>query len=78
MIAGELPANFASTVNELKSAIAAEAPKIATRQSSQKVIEALVPIMPELIGGSADLTGSNNTKAKTAARNAAAAPGRGA
>ncbi len=67
VIAGELPANFASTVNELKSAIAAEAPKIATRQSSQKVIEALVPIMPELIGGSADLTGSNNTKAKTAA-----------
>jgi transketolase len=66
VVTGELPANFASTVNELKSAIAAEAPKIATRQSSQKVIEALVPIMPELIGGSADLTGSNNTKAKTA------------
>jgi transketolase len=66
VIAGELPANFASTVNALKSAIAAEAPKIATRQSSQKVIEALVPIMPELIGGSADLTGSNNTKAKNA------------
>jgi transketolase len=67
VVTGELPANFASTVNELKTAIAAEAPKIATRQSSQKVIEALVPIMPELIGGSADLTGSNNTKAKTAA-----------
>ncbi|HET6160498.1 MAG TPA: transketolase [Dongiaceae bacterium] len=67
VIAGELPANFASAVNELKTAIASEAPKIATRQSSQKVIEALVPIMPELIGGSADLTGSNNTKAKSAA-----------
>ena len=66
VVAGELPANFAATVNELKTAIAAEAPKIATRQSSQKVIEALVPIMPEFIGGSADLTGSNNTKAKTA------------
>jgi transketolase len=66
VITGELPANFASTVNELKSAISAEAPKIATRQSSQKVIEALLPIMPELIGGSADLTGSNNTKGKTA------------
>ncbi len=66
VIAGELPENFASTVNELKTAIAAEAPKIATRQSSQKVIEALVAIMPELIGGSADLTGSNNTKAKSA------------
>src|SRR5688500_6205179 len=67
VIAGELPANFASTVNELKTAIASEAPKIATRQSSQKVIEALVPIMPEFIGGSADLTGSNNTMAKNAA-----------
>ena len=66
VMARELPENFAATVNELKSAIAAEAPKIATRQSSQKVIEALVPIMPELIGGSADLTGSNNTKAKSA------------
>jgi transketolase len=66
VIAGELPANFAGTVNALKGAIASEAPKIATRQSSQRVIEALVPIMPELIGGSADLTGSNNTKAKTA------------
>jgi len=61
LMAHELPESFAATVSELKSAIAAEAPKIATRQSSQKVIEALVPIMPELIGGSADLTGSNNT-----------------
>jgi transketolase len=66
VMAGELPANFAETVNKLKSAIAAEAPKIATRVSSQRVIEALVPVMPELIGGSADLTGSNNTKAKIA------------
>ena len=40
---------------------AREGPKLATRQSSQKVLEALVPIVPELIGGSADLTGSNNT-----------------
>jgi transketolase len=66
LMARELPENFAATINALKTAIAAEAPKIATRQSSQKVIEALVPIMPELVGGSADLTGSNNTKAKTA------------
>ncbi len=66
VMAHELPANFAATVSALKEAISAEAPKIATRQSSQKVLEALVPAMPELIGGSADLTGSNNTKAKTA------------
>ncbi len=39
-------------------------PKIATRQSSQKVLEALVPAIPELVGGSADLTGSNLTFVK--------------
>ena len=66
LMAGELPANFASTVNDLKNTIAAEAKKQATRQSSQQVLEALVPVMPELLGGSADLTGSNNTKVKSA------------
>jgi len=66
VMSGELPENFAATVNDLKNAIAAEAPKIATRQSSQKVLEALVPALPELLGGSADLTGSNNTKVKSA------------
>ena len=35
--------------------------KVATRKSSEKVIEFLGPLLPELIGGSADLTGSNNT-----------------
>jgi transketolase len=44
---------------------AAERPKLATRQASQLVIEALAAALPELIGGSADLTGSNLTKAKT-------------
>ncbi len=65
-MAGELPADFARIMAEIKSQIAAEAPKIATRQSSQKVLDALVPALPELIGGSADLTGSNSTKAKSA------------
>ncbi|MBI2256955.1 MAG: transketolase [Proteobacteria bacterium] len=62
---GELPANFAEVLGELKSTIAKDAPKLATRQSSQLVLDTLVPAIPELIGGSADLTGSNNTKAKT-------------
>jgi transketolase len=62
--AGELPADFAATIEATKKAVSAEAPKLATRQSSQRVLEALSPIMPELVGGSADLTGSNNTKAK--------------
>jgi transketolase len=43
---------------------AAEKPKLATRQASQVVIEALAAALPELLGGSADLTGSNLTKAK--------------
>jgi len=62
---GDLPANFAEVLGELKSSIAKDAPKLATRQSSQLVLDTLVPAIPELIGGSADLTGSNNTKAKT-------------
>ena len=63
-IAGDLPAGFADTIEAVKRAASAEAPKLATRQSSQRVLDALVAKLPELVGGSADLTGSNNTKAK--------------
>ena len=42
----------------------ADKPKLATRQSSQKVLEALIPACPSLLGGSADLTGSNGTLVK--------------
>ncbi|MCT8973447.1 transketolase [Microbaculum marinisediminis] len=49
----------------LKASFAAEAPKIATRQASQKVIDQIAPVLPALIGGSADLTGSNLTKARS-------------
>ncbi|MBL8708219.1 MAG: transketolase [Rhodospirillaceae bacterium] len=66
VMAGDLPANFAQVVGDLKTTIAKDAPKLATRQSSQLVLDALVPALPELVGGSADLTGSNNTKAKVA------------
>lgn len=66
VIAGELPGNFAEVLGDLKSAIAKDAPKLATRMSSQLVLDSLVPALPELVGGSADLTGSNNTKAKVA------------
>jgi transketolase len=62
--AGRLPEGFEAAIAKLKRSIVAEAPKIATRQSSQKAIEALAPVLPELVGGSADLTGSNNTKGK--------------
>ncbi|HEX7966692.1 MAG TPA: transketolase [Stellaceae bacterium] len=63
-MAGELPAGFAAALAGIKAKFAAEAPKTATRQASGMVLDALAPVMPELIGGSADLTGSNNTKAK--------------
>jgi len=49
-------------VDAIKARFAAEKPKLATRQSSQKVLEELVPALPWLIGGSADLTGSNGTR----------------
>ncbi|MHA1601198.1 MAG: transketolase, partial [Alphaproteobacteria bacterium] len=60
-IAGELPKGWTEGLMELKRTAIAEAPKIATRVASQRAIEALVPYLPELLGGSADLTGSNNT-----------------
>src|SRR5262249_38425900 len=63
---GALPEALAGAVNDIKNAFAKEAPKLATRQASQRVIEALSAVMPELIGGSADLSGSNLTKGKAA------------
>jgi transketolase len=64
---GILPEKFDAAFARLKRAIVAEGPKIATRQSSQKFLEAMAPLLPELLGGSADLTGSNNTKTKAMA-----------
>src|SRR5579864_7784429 len=61
---GELPADWRAPLATLKAKFAAETPKIATRQASGFVLDALAPAIPELIGGSADLTGSNNTRAK--------------
>jgi transketolase len=63
-MAGKLPDNWHEAVAALKQDIADTRPKIATRASSQKALEALVPATPELVGGSADLTGSNLTLVK--------------
>ncbi len=60
--AGRLPAHLTKSVSELKNDIARERPVIATRKASQNALEVLTSTAPELIGGSADLTGSNNTK----------------
>jgi transketolase len=61
---GELPAAAFAGLAALKDAIIEERPSLATRVSSQRVLDVLAESIPELIGGSADLTGSNNTKAK--------------
>jgi transketolase len=54
-----------AAIAALKSDFTRENAKLATRQSSQKVLEKLLPIVPGLVGGSADLTGSNGTLVKT-------------
>jgi transketolase len=60
----EVQVAISHVMRQLKAQFIAERPKLATRQSSQKVLEALVPTLPSLIGGSADLTGSNGTRTK--------------
>jgi transketolase len=62
-VAGDLPKGWEQSVVDVKKAFSADAPKLATRASSGKVLDAITPSVPEMIGGSADLTGSNNTKA---------------
>lgn len=61
-VAGDLPEGWASAVDELKRTLSEKKPNEATRKSSQNVLEVLNPAIDDLIGGSADLTGSNNTK----------------
>ena len=51
-------------MRELKEKLAAAPKEIATRIASENALEALTAAVPEMIGGSADLTGSNNTKPK--------------
>jgi transketolase len=58
---GELPATWSAHAAKAIDAIAASAKTMATRKASQGALEAFAPVLPELIGGSADLTGSNNT-----------------
>jgi transketolase len=56
------PKKLAATIRALKKQNSDLAPKVATRKASEMVLEVVNPVMPETIGGSADLTGSNNTK----------------
>jgi transketolase len=63
-VKGELPAGFEEALGTLLADSAQKAETVATRKASQNVLEALKPKLPELLGGSADLTGSNLTMVK--------------
>src|SRR5712664_2040380 len=63
-MAGELPGDFDEKVSFLLKEASEKAETMATRKASQRVLEVLVPALPELLGGSADLTGSNLTLVK--------------
>ncbi|HEY4135932.1 MAG TPA: transketolase [Alphaproteobacteria bacterium] len=65
--AGELPKGLDEAMLAYKKSLSEQAPNWATRKSSQEALEAITPLVAEMIGGSADLTGSNNTKSKVQA-----------
>ena len=58
---GELPADWSTDAAAVIAEVAAEGKDMATRKASQRALEGYAPYLPELFGGSADLTGSNNT-----------------
>lgn len=58
---GELPADFGAKADAYIAQVAAEGPTIASRKASQLAIEAFAPLLPEMVGGSADLAHSNLT-----------------
>ena len=60
-IAGELPADFAKQAQQFVEKVQQKGDNIASRKASQNAIEAFSPLLPELLGGSADLAGSNLT-----------------
>ncbi len=70
----ERPAALAKAFRAHKKALLETPQNIATRKSSELAIEAIVPAMPEFLAGSADLTGSNNNKAKSAVAFSAKTP----
>ena len=61
-MAGEAPKKLAPVIRALKKQASAAGHKVATRKASEMVLEVVNPVMPETLGGSADLTGSNNTR----------------
>nr|WP_244562570.1 transketolase [Ensifer aridi] len=63
-VEGRLPQDFDSAIEKARADLFAEPKKAATRKASQMALEALAGSVPEMIGGSADLTGSNLTRVK--------------
>jgi transketolase len=61
-IAGAVPPAHLAAVDAARTALFAAPKKLATRKASQMALEALTPVVPALVGGSADLTGSNLTR----------------
>ena len=72
---GELPAQFDQAVAAMIAACVDKKETIATRKASQNAIQALAPVLPEFLGGSADLTGSNLTNWKECVAVRAGQPG---
>ncbi len=64
-VKGGVPAALDEAVRKIKESLAATPKDIATRSSSELALETLVPALPDMVGGSADLTGSNNTRTKS-------------
>ncbi|MBF0246551.1 MAG: transketolase [Alphaproteobacteria bacterium] len=67
IMSGELPAGWEDALNAFKKKMSEDKPKLATRQSSGKTLEVLTAAIPEMVGGSADLTGSVLTKTPSTA-----------
>jgi transketolase len=63
-VRGDLPAGFETAIAEYKKKLSADQPKVATRKASEMALEVINDVVPETIGGSADLTPSNNTRSK--------------
>ncbi|MCY4310135.1 MAG: transketolase [Rhodospirillaceae bacterium] len=63
VVNGDLPVGLGTAILALKKGFVDDLQKLATRQASGKVLDRLTQVVPEMVGGSADLTGSNNTRA---------------
>jgi len=60
-MAGDLPSDYAAAMDAFKKKLAEDKPKVASRKASQNALDVINAVVPETVGGSADLTGSNLT-----------------